>query len=436
MRFSLKGVHVPKRKEACVRTSVLPLKSEVTIPMSMHIGKPDIPCVSVGDEVFVGTIIAKQDGYISSPIHSSVSGKVKSVIDITLPSGQFCSAIKIESDQKMNLDPKLAPPIIREREDFVKAIRDSGIVGLGGAGFPAYIKFDVEDIDSIDTLVINGAECEPYLVCDTRTMIDNRFDMFLAIEEICKYFNIKEVIIGIEKNNSEAISSMKELSKKDSRIRICVLSDIYPQGAEKVLVYNSTGRIIPAGKLPLDVGIIVSNCTTIAKIGEYIRFGIPLVSKCVTVCGGAVKEPQNVIAPIGTPITDLIEFTGGLKSEPYKILLGGPMMGYSVESFDMWIMKNTNAIICLTEEESKTKKETACIHCGSCVRHCPLNLNPVGYLKAYNKGDIKELERMRVDICMECGCCSYVCPASKPLVEVNRLAKLKLKEYSAMKNKK
>ena len=432
MRFFLNGIHVPHRKNTASMAAVrMPVPSVVTIPMSMHIGKPAIPVVKVGDEVFVGTLIAEQNGVVSSPIYSSVSGTVKAIVELTLPSGAACSAIKIESDGNMTPDPKLDPPQITNKEELIKAIRDSGTVGLGGAGFPSYVKFNVPDDKTVDELVINGAECEPYITSDTRTMIDKWDDMLYGIQEICQQLRINRVIIGIENNKSEAIKSMKALAEKDARIEVRVLPSIYPQGGEKVLVYHTTGKVIPAGKLPLDVGTIVSNCTTVAAIGNYARTGMPLVSKCVTVDGGAVKEPKNVIVPIGTSIADLIDFAGGFKTHPYKVLLGGPMMGHTVESLEIPIMKNTNAITALTESEAATKKETACIHCGACANHCPLNLNPAAYLKAYRSDKIEELERLRVDICMECGCCSYICPAAKPLVETNKLAKAKLRAHWA-----
>ena len=437
MRFFLHGVKVPHRKNTASMAAVkMPAPSVVTIPMAMHIGKPATPCVKVGDEVFVGTLIAEQDGFVSAPVYSSVSGKVKGIVEVVLPTGATGTAIKIESDGNMTLDASITPPVITDKASLIDAIKKSGTVGLGGAGFPSYVKFNVPDGKKVEALIINGAECEPYITSDTRTMVDKSEDMYLGIANICDILGIDSVIIGIESNKAEAIAKMKELEARDSRIKVAVLPSLYPQGGEKVLVYHTTGKVVPAGKLPLDVGVIVSNCTTVAAIGNYIETGIPLVSKCITVDGGSVASPKNVIAPIGTSIADLIEFAGGLNGDPYMILLGGPMMGSAIESLDTPVMKNTNAVLALTAAESKPKRETACIHCGACVSHCPFSLNPRAFMNAYKKDDVEELERLRVDICMECGCCSFICPAGKPLVEINKLSKAKLRNYLAEKKAK
>ena len=437
MRFFLHGVKVPHRKNTASMAAVrMPAPSVVTIPTAMHIGKPASPCVKVGDEVFVGTLIAEQDGFVSAPVYSSVSGKVKGIVEVALPTGSTCPAIKIESDGNMTLDASITPPTVTDKASLVDAIKKSGTVGLGGAGFPSYVKFNVPDEKNVEALVINGAECEPYITSDTRTMVDKSEDIYRGIAKICDVLGIESVIIGIEKNNAEAIAKMRELEGRDSRIKVSVLPSLYPQGGEKVLVYHTLGKVIPAGKLPLDVGVIVSNCTTVAAIGNYLETGIPLVSKCITVDGGSVASPKNVIAPIGTSIADLIEFAGGTDSEPYKIILGGPMMGYSVEDRETAVMKNTNAVLVLTAAESKPKREAACIHCGACGSQCPYSLDPRAFMYAYKKNDLAELERLRVDICMECGCCSFICPAGKPLVEINKLSKAKLRNYLAEKKAK
>ena len=437
MRFSLSGIHVPHRKNTADMAAVRMAPPElVTIPTSMHIGKPASPSVKVGDKVFVGTLLASQDGFVSAPVYSSVSGTVKSVSPFTVASGQTVTAITVASDGNMTPDPSIEPPVIDSREALVAAIRSSGTVGLGGAGFPTYVKFSVPEGKEIDELIVNGAECEPYITSDTRTMIDKSADMRRAIDTILRFMPIKRVIIGIESNKRAAIESVRRMAEGEPRIDVRVLKSVYPQGGEKVLIYHLTGKVVPAGKLPLDVGCIIVNCTTLACIGNYIATGMPLVSKCVTVDGGAVASPKNVIAPIGTAISEVIAFTGGFKSEPAKVLLGGPMMGYSITSLDLPIMKNTNAVIAFDESEAKPKRETACIRCGSCAAHCPLCLNPAAFMRAYKRGDVAELERLRIDICMECGCCSYICPAGQPLVEVNKLSKQQYREYLAEKKAK
>ena len=437
MRFFLHGVHVPHRKNTATMPAVkMPAPSVVTIPTAMHIGKPASPCVKVGDEVFVGTLIAEQDGFISAPVYSSVSGKVKAVTEVLLPSGASCPAVKIESDGNMTPNPAIAPPIVNDKASLVEAIKKSGTVGLGGAGFPSYVKFNVPDGKKVEALIINGAECEPYITSDTRTMIDKSEDMYRGIATICKHLDIENVIIGIEANKAEAIAKMQELASSDARIKVAVLPSVYPQGGEKVLVYHTTGKVIPAGKLPLDVGVIVSNCTTVAAIGNYIDTGMPLVSKCITVDGGSIASPKNVIAPIGTPVSEVIDFAGGFNGDPYMVLLGGPMMGSAIEDLDTPVMKSTNAILGLTSAEAKPKRETACIHCGACISHCPFSLNPRAYMYAYKKDDVETLDKLRVDLCMECGCCSFSCPAGKPLVEINKLSKAKVRNYLAEKKAK
>ena len=434
MGFSLHGVHVPHMKNTAEMAAVrMPAPKTVVIPTSMHRGKPAIPCVSVGDEVFVGTLIAKADGFVSAPIYSSVSGKVKSVSAVELPTGATGLAITVESDGNMTYDPSITPPVVDSKQALIDAIRDSGTVGLGGAGFPSYVKFNVPDGKRVDELLINGAECEPYITSDTRTMIDKAEDMLFGITSILQHIDIGKVIIGIENNKKHAIESMKKIAESDSRIEVKILPSLYPQGGEKVLFYHATGKVIPAGKLPIDVGCIVCNCTTVAAIGNYIKTGIPLVSKCVTVDGGAVAKPMNVIAPIGTALSEVFAFAGGFSEEPAKIILGGPMMGYSVTSLDTPIMKNTNAILAFNKKQAIRKKETACIRCGACASHCPVRLNPAAFMRAYKANNIEELERLRIDICMECGCCSYICPAGQPLVEINKLSKAKYREYLADK---
>lgn len=293
----------------------------------------------------------------------------------------------------MEKHESVTPPVVNTKEDFIAAVKASGIVGLGGAGFPTYVKLDAKE--GVDTLIINGAECEPYITSDSVTLLSKGEDIVEAIGLMKKFIGIKKVIIGIEKNKKEAIENMKRLTAGDDSITVKALPSSYPQGAEKVLIYNTTGKIVPAGKLPADVGCIVCNCTTAAEIAEYIKTGMPLVKKCVTVDGGAVKEPKNLIVPIGTSIADVFEFCGGFSEEPEKILYGGPMMGISVPSADTPVLKNTNAILAFGNAESTAPKTTACIHCGRCVNHCPIGLVPTEIEKAYTAGSGEQLENCR-----------------------------------------
>lgn len=439
MAISLRGVHVPHRKNTKDKPVLCMTEAQsVTIPMSMHIGKPARPCVKAGDLVCVGTKIGEADGAVSSAVYASVSGKVTKIKDFLLSNGAYCPAVVIESDGQMTPDQSLAVPEVQSREQLLDAIRESGVVGLGGAGFPTHVKFNT-DPDRVQYLIINGAECEPYVTSDSVTMEQRGEDMAYALRVICTYYDIKNVIIGIESNKKKAIAAMKQLStqlKDTCNFQVKVLPSMYPQGGEKVLVYKTVGRMIPVGKLPIDVGCIVVNCTTLATIGEYLQTGMPLVRKCVTVDGATVKTPQNVIVPIGASMQDVFDFCGGLTAQPAKLIYGGPMMGVTVPGADAPIMKNTNAILALSEKEAKLPATTACIRCGACTNTCPFGLAPAAIAKAYDKKDAEMLDKLLVNGCMECGCCSFVCPANRPLVQTNKLAKVFLREEKAKEDAK
>jgi electron transport complex protein RnfC len=428
--MKLNGIKVPHRKNTADNVPErLPLPEMVVIPMSMHIGKPAVPVVKVGDRVTVGQLIATSDGFISAPIHSGVSGKVKKLDEITMSGSSKSTAVVIETDGQQEICESVAPPVVNDFDSFIKAVKESGVVGLGGAGFPTFVKLGVKDLSAIDAVIINAAECEPYITSDTRTMLDKSEYISKGIDLIQKYLGAKRVIIGIENNKKPCISKMTELAKSKNGVEVKVLPSIYPQGGEKVLVYNALGKIIPKGGLPLDVGAIVINCTTLATIAEYIETGMPLVEKCITVDGSAVKEPKNVIAPIGTPIKNLFEFCSGFKSEPKKVMYGGPMMGLAVPSLEAPVLKMTNAVIAMDEKDAQIPKTTACINCGACVNHCPLRLDPREISRAYKLDLCEELKKLSADLCMECGCCAYVCPAKRHIVQTNKLAKAKLNKY-------
>ena len=431
MSFFLNGVHTPHRKNTADKPAVrMTDVKTVTIPMSMHIGAPAKPIVKVGDVVAIGDRIAECGGFVSVPMHASVSGKVVKITEVLLSSGAKCPAVVIESDGEMRVSESVVPPTVNSREALLSAIRESGVVGLGGAGFPTHVKFNV-DPERIEALIINGAECEPYITSDSYTMVERAADIERALLAMQKHFAIKRIIIGIENNKRRAIESMRAMAARMSGVEVCVLPAKYPQGGEKVLVYHTTKKVIPTGKLPIDVGCIVCNCTTIAAIGGYLETGMPLVKKCVTVDGGAVSTPQNVIVPLGTSLEDVFAFCGGFTEEPKKVLYGGPMMGVTVIDLKSSVLKNTNAILALTQKEAKLPESTACIRCGACTNTCPFGLAPANIARAYEKRDTETLRRLSVDTCMLCGCCSFVCPARRPLVQTNSLAKALLREEKA-----
>lgn len=431
----LNGVIVPHRKNTAAMPAVrMPSPKSVTIPMNMHIGAPSVPCVKVGDEVKVGQLIAEAGGFVSAPVHASVSGKVTAIAPMTTSNGSQVTAITIESNGEMSICETCVPPVVTDYDSFIAAVRASGAVGLGGAGFPTSVKLDVKDTSRIQEVVINGAECEPYITSDARTMIDDADSIKEGIELLKKYLDVKKVVIGIEKNKPEAIAKMNELAVADNTITVKALPSVYPQGGEKVLIYNCVGKIVPEGKLPIDVGVIVMNCTTLSFLAKYMKTGMPLVEKVMTVDGSAVAEPKNVIAPIGVSMQEVFDFCGGFKAEPKKVLYGGPMMGIAVPNTSVPILKNNNAILAFAEKDAVLPEPTPCIRCGKCVSACPLNLMPLEYARALATEDMALLEKRKVNLCMECGCCSFVCPARRPLVENNKLAKAALRKYQEDKN--
>ena len=429
----LPGVHVPHRKNTADMTPVrMPAPKTVRIPMSMNIGRPATPIVKPGEKVQVGQKIAEAGGFVSSPIFASVSGTVKKIEDYLLSNGGVCPAILIESDGEQTMYEGLKPheDEVTDLDSFVQAVADSGVVGLGGAGFPTAVKLKA-DPAKVDFICINGAECEPYITADTRTMLDNAERLVKGMRMLYGYYKPEHVWIGIENNKPKAIAKLKELAARIDGVDVWPLPAMYPQGGEKVLIHNITGRIVPEGKLPLDVGCIVVNPTTLVTIVRYLETGIPLVEKIVTVDGSAVKNPMNVIAPIGVSLREVIEFTGGLKEDPKKIIMGGPMMGISVPSLDDVVIKNTNAILCLNEKDATPPEPTPCIKCGRCIAHCPLHLMPADIETAFQMNKPEDLKALKVNICMECGCCSYICPARRPLVQTNKLSKAVLNAYNA-----
>lgn len=432
LKKSLHGVRVPHRKNTSEdKPRRINTPAVVNIPMSMHIGAPAKPVVKVGDDVKVGQLIAEADGFVSSPIYSGVSGKVKRIGDMLVSSGGRVPAVTIETDGKQEMLEGIGPPKVSNLQEFLEAVRSSGVVGLGGAGFPTAVKLSVKDLSMIDEVIINGAECEPYITSDTRTMIDDADLVWEGIELLQKYLRVKRVIIGIEDNKPRCIANFRSMCKPGCGVEVKALPANYPQGGEKVLIFNTIGRIVPEGKLPIDVGAVVVNCTTLAAVAKYIKTGIPLYEKCVTVDGSAVRNPQNVIAPIGTPLKDIFEFCGGFKSDPQKVLYGGPMMGIAVPDLEQPVLKNTNAILAFDAKDAKLPKETSCIKCGRCIAHCPLNLAPADIETAFRLKDAETIGRLKVNLCMECGCCAYVCPANRNLVQVNKLAKVMLRDYQS-----
>jgi len=422
------GAKVPHLKDTAESKGVLmPSPPLVIIPMQQHIGAPCKPTVKPGDQVLVGQVIGDTDAFVAAPIHSSVSGKVKSISTILMSNGSYCDAIHIENDGNDEHIKPSAPVEINSKSDFLSSVRDSGIVGIGGAGFPLHVKLSVKPDVKIDTLLINGAECEPYITSDYREIVENPERIIAGTELVMKHLNIPRAVIGIESNKPRGIEAIEKCLKErnsSADIDVMELMSSYPQGAEKVLIYSATGRNVPVGGLPSEIGCIVMNISTVSKLQHYMMTGIPLVEKRLTISGGAVDEPKNVVAPIGSTIKDILEFSGGLNSEPAKILFGGPMMGISQYSMDMPITKQNNAILALTEKQTLQRPEEPCIRCGRCVHTCPMSLMPMFIDRYARNGDAENLTKLGVTNCMECGSCAYVCPSNRNLVQYMKNAKI------------
>ena len=427
------GVKVAHHKNTAELEVVrIPTPSKVVIPMQQHIGAPCEPVVKVGDEVAVGQLIGDSDKFISAPIHASVSGKVTAIGEVKLPNGSVSKAVTIESDGEMRLWEGIKPPKVETREDLIKAVRDSGLVGLGGAGFPTHVKLNFPPDKNIDTLVVNAAECEPYITVDYRECMENSWDILSGVYALKELLGFKQVIIAAEDNKPEAFKVLGKIADHDADIddsvKLMVLESKYPQGAEKMMVQSATGRRVPPGKLPADVGCVVMNVASVAFISRYLKTGKPLVSRSLTVDGSAIAAPKNVRVPVGTDIGEIIDFCGGFKGEPCKILTGGPMMGLAIVGTDLPVLKQNNAILAFTDDDAVLKPETDCIRCGRCVAACPMSLMPTNIVKAAKIKDVDALKRAGVTVCMECGSCAFACPAGKPLVQHMRLAKAILRE--------
>jgi len=442
------GVKLPHRKSTQNMPSrKLTTPQSVVIPVLQHIGAPCKISVNIGDNVKIGDVIAQSSEGLSVPIHASISGTVSKISKINLLNGAKVDAIQIDSDDKNEFSQKITIPKINSKQDLIECIKESGLVGLGGAGFPTFVKLNVPENKSVHTLVINAAECEPYITADNRTIVENIHDVFCGISILQKFLNIENIIIGIENNKPEAItilddyvkcqtlknpeSSENSLKEKynlkfPKNLSILKLKTTYPAGAEKTLIKKALNLDVPQGKLPLDVGCIVMNVSSIAFIAQHLTNGIPLISKRITVDGSGIKNPQNLIVPIGTKISDILNFCK--EKEPIKkVIIGGPMMGVAIKSTDFPILKQTNAVLFFNEKDSILPEENACIRCGKCINACPMSLYP-NLLDIYTRQkNVDKLSELDIFSCVECGCCSFTCPAKRHLVQNIKVGKNLLK---------
>lgn len=431
LKRAAKGASVPHEKRTSDQATVkMQTPSEIVLSMSQHIGAPATPTVKKGDTVFVGSVVGSAGGFVSMDIHSGVSGTVKEITTITGSNGAKQQAVVITADGNQTPDPSIKPPTVTDTKSFVDAVRASGLVGLGGAGFPTTVKLSPKNLEEVNTLCINGAECEPYITSDNRCFIEDTAYVIEGIKQVMKYLTMSECFIGIEENKPEAIAIMeKATAESGTNIKVKRLPCRYPQGAEKVLVEQCTGKEIPFPGLPSDVGVMVMNVTTVAFIAKFLETGMPLTTKRLTLDGDMLEKACNVEVIIGTHLQELFDSWGGFAEgkELGKVLYGGPMMGHCVADLNQPIMKNNNAILAFSKEMAQSPKMSNCIHCGRCTNACPLGLSAKEIVECYGTKDVPMLKELSADLCMSCGTCSFVCPAKRPLSQSIALAKIMMR---------
>jgi len=424
------GIHPHYNKDL---TKDKPLKNakrpeEVVIPIQQHIGAPLNLLVSKGDQVELGQKIADSDSFVCAPIHASLSGKVKDILKVSDPAGNIVDAVVIEAgdeaEEKLNSGLEKHKDLENlDSSEIKNIVREAGIVGLGGAMFPTHVKLSVPEDKNVEYVMLNGAECEPYLTVDHRVMVERPNSIIFGLKAIMKATNAEKGIIGIEENKMEAIESMQDACADDDNIEVFALETKYPQGGEKMLIEAILGREVPAGGLPLDVGVVVNNTSTAAAVADAIREGKPLIERSITITGRGIEAPINLIHRIGTRLKDLVEQAGGLKEEAAKVITGGPMMGQAQKSLDVPAVKGTSGLLVLPASEVEEHDPAPCINCAKCVDSCPMFLMPTTLVKYVKNEMVEELEDYQVLSCIECGSCSYVCPSKIPLVHYLRLGK-------------
>ncbi len=427
------GVHPVYHKEITATMAVAPMRapSTVVIPLQQHIGAPCVPLegIAIGAKVNMGQKIGDSDGFVSAPIHSSVSGTIRDIGPYNHPLGRPVEAVTIESDGEEKWDDKLTTAGTLEdltAEEIRRLVREAGIVGLGGATFPAHVKLSPPPDKKIDIVVINGAECEPYLTADHRVMLEKPDDIVFGLKAMIKALNAEQGVIGVEDNKSDAIRVLEQATADDRQIKVAKLHTKYPQGAEKMLIQVTTGRIVPSGGLPLDIGIVNHNVGTAVAICGAIKEGKPLIERVITVTGSGINRPANLLVKVGTLVSTVIDHCGGLKDNTLKLIVGGPMMGLAQPDANLPVIKGTSGILALTDEDVYLAERSPCIRCAKCVDACPVSLMPTMIAQASEHALYSKAEKLHALDCFECGCCSYSCPSKIPLVQLIRIAKTEI----------
>jgi electron transport complex protein RnfC len=418
------GVHPPDFKSGTKLEEISVIwpdvGSELIYPMTQHLGAPCVPIVEKGESVEIGQKIGEAGGFVSAPIHASVSGVVKDTRDVITPTGIKSKAVVIEYDGENREHESINKGRDFEgasKAELVEIIKEAGIVGLGGAGFPSHIKLNPPENKPINTVILNAAECEPYLTTDYRVLLEETDVLIEGLRIILVMHPNAKGIIAVEDNKHDAVKLIQGKIRDIPRVSVISVKTKYPQGAEKQLIYACTGRETPSGGLPMDVGCIVHNVDTVIAVQRAVRRGRPLMRRIVTLAGGAIKSPGNYKIRIGMKLSELVDKTGGLKSEPYKIISGGPMMGVAAFSSDIPIIKTSSAFLFLTEKEAALPPERPCIRCGKCVDHCPMWLLPLELNQNALRGELDMFKKNNGLDCIECGVCSYVCPAKRHLTQ-------------------
>ena len=422
------GVHPPDSKALTNTVPIrrMPFPDEIVLPLRQNAGKPAKLIVDQGDHVERGDTIGVADGYVSVPIHATATGTVKEIGWWPHPDGKMEKAVRIAVDR---FSPQLPRPrIVPEWEGLTPeevrvAVQEAGVVGLGGAAFPTHVKLNPPEDTEIELLLINGAECEPYLTSDHRVMVEYPERVHFGIRIMMQCLEVDRAVIGVENNKPDAIERLRATVPEDLDIEVIGLTVKYPQGAEKMLIKAVTGREVPSGKLPMHVGAVVQNVGSIAAIAEVFETGYPLIERIVTVTGPGIRKPQNLIVPVGTKVRDVIDFCGGLKEDATEVIFGGPMMGMPQPDLDVPILKGTSGVVVLTESESARPEALPCIHCGRCLDACPVFLNPQTLGQLAQVGRYEAMAEHHLKDCMLCGSCSYVCPSNIPLSQMFALSK-------------